>query len=621
MSKLNGFCAALLVAALSALAPSASATTDVIRAAITGSSASWQAMALGAYNAGNCAALGGTLVVHPPCFHYTSKISFNLFDTRPSFVGGGTNNDPGGIWIVWDSPTGTQTRNVWFFLKVDSIVGDRCFFANPKCSAQVPAGYNWTTQLGNKIAFGLWGNDTVPPSDVTVKFATAGGIPINTAATDIRPEDALFETCRVNSALGNGAAGGFGDGLDGLGYNTNNTAGDCPAFGAPLNKLVGTPIASGISPATGATANPLAFNISGHDPFTNRVVAAGTVMNIGAAPIVFVFSRSSTANAGLAGATDITDAQAQNIFSGADCNASEVGAGPAPIDVYLREPLSGTMGTAELSVFRRQDKTIPPQNTYGTSQETGVNATTLSATPCTAGGGTRTRGIGTGEVVGGVKASGGAHNDGIAYTFFSFGNVSGIANSGSYGYLTLDGQDPLGVDTGANNTTNQRLPVCDATVNPCLESDYWSTNSFPSLRAGNYTAWQLLRLVTSNTGPVKALLQTSYQYVVSGTPDFIPDQKTTVGTQTDPGVTIFHSHFQQRGGDDQVLGPVATNGPAGGFVNRNPPIVATDHGGEAGGCTIATPTSTTDATWPAKKKNYIQSNVTGSGATCTLARD
>ena len=54
------------------------------------------------------------------------------------------------------------------------------------------------------------------------------------------------------------------------------------------------------------------------------------------------------------------------------------------------------------------------------------------------------RGIGTGEVTngpGGTSSGDGVLNtpDSIAYTFFSFGNVSKLGKSVKYGYLMIDG--------------------------------------------------------------------------------------------------------------------------------------------------------------------------------------
>jgi hypothetical protein len=527
----------------------------------------WQTIALGAYNGGNCTT--AKVAVHRPCFHYTDNTKFNLNDTRPTRSGGTTNVDPGDVWIVWDSPTGTEVRNVWVYLKVDSVVGDRCFFANPACNITSPSGYNWST-VGSKISSALWGADTVPPADVQSLFTASTGVLVNTAATDIRPEDAQFASCRVNSALGSGA---FGDGLDGLGYGTKTPSGTCPAFGAPLSQLVGSPIKSGIAGST-ATANVLAFNISGTDPFTNSTVPAAITIDVGAAPIVFITSQT----AGLKGAKNGTDSGLQNIFSGADCNASALGLSSAAIHAYLREPLSGTFNTTEASVFRRPTENTPTKKVIGVSQEKNVGATNpLSNTPCVAGGGTRTRGIGTSEVVSGVQNSAGTGTDGIAYAFFSFGNVSKITGA-NYGYLTLEGVDPIGPYLGE---VNQQLPSCTA---PCTETSIWGSTggSFPSLRAGKYSAWSLLRMVTTsaNSTSLTDLVNGSHTYVVNDTPDYIP----ALATAGDPGLKIFHSHYQQRDGNNGKLGVVPTNGT----FNSGGNPTGGDKGGDMGGCTIST---------------------------------
>ncbi len=596
MSRMNTVFAALVVGAVAALVSSASAATTSSPVIVaSGSSAMWQTIGLAAYNGGGCTT--ASVAVHPPCFHYTDNTKFNLNDTRPVSLGGTTAVDTGDIWIVWDSPTGTQKRNVWAYIKVDSVVGNRCFFANPACNISSPSGYIWST-TGGKISSTLWGADTVPPADVQSLFTAVKGLAVNTAATDIRPEDAEFAECRVNSALGNGVPG-FGDGLDGLGYNSNNPAGTCPQFGAPLSRLVGSPILSGTSTST---ANVLAFNISGHDPFSNLSVPVPQSVDVGADPIVFVFSRSTTVNSGLNGATNATDGQLQAVFSGDNCDAAEFGLSSAPINVYLREPLSGTMNTTEASVFRRPVETVPTQKVLGESQEKGVAAAKLSNTPCTAGG-ARTRGIGTGEVVGDVFASGGSNLDGIAYAFFSFGNVGKLAGSANYGYLTLNGEDPIGL-----GSPTQQLPTCTV---PCSEASLWGSSgaSFPALRAGNYSAWSLLRMVTGSIHKTSLvdLVNGSHKYVVDDTPDYIPALATTGTSGTDPGLLFFHTHYQQRDGNDGKIGVAPNNGT---FSGGNP--TGSDKGGDMGGCTISTSgiTTTTDI-------NFIQ---VGPGTTCSSTK-
>jgi hypothetical protein len=595
MSRKKRVFAALVVGAMAALASSASAVTSVPVIVASGSSAMWQTIGLAAYNGGSCTT--ASVAVHPPCFHYTDNTKFNLNDKRPVSLGGTAAVDTGDIWIVWDSPTGTQKRNVWAYVKVDSVVGNRCFFANPACNITSPSGYVWGT-TGSKISSTLWGADTVPPADVQSLFTSAKGLGVNTAATDIRPEDAAFAQCRTNSALGNGVPG-FGDGLDGLGYNANNSAGTCPAFGATLSQLVGSPILSGTSTST---ANVLAFSISGHDPFTNSAVTAGQTVDVGADALLFVFSRSTTVNTGLKGATNATSSALQAVFSGDNCDATEFGLPTATINVYLREPLSGTMNATEASVFRRPVETIPTQKVLGESQEKGVGAAKLSNTPCSAGG-ARTRGIGTGEVIADVLASGGTNLDGITYAFFSFGNVKSLSASANYGYLTLDGQDPIGL-----RSTTQQLPSCTV---PCSEASLWGTSgtSFPALRAGNYSAWSLLRMVTNTAHKTSLtdLVNGSHKYVVDDTPDYIPALATTGTSGTDPGLLIFHSHYQQRDGNDGKIGTAPSNGT---FSGGNP--TGGDKGGDMGGCTISTSgiTATT-------KGNFIQ---VGPGTTCSSTK-
>ncbi len=172
--------------------------------------------------------------------------------------------------------------------------------------------------------------------------------------------------------------------------------------------------------------------------------------------------------------------------------------------------------------------------------------------------------------------------DGIGYTFFSYGNVSGIANSASYGYLTLNGIDGIfhkygtTIDPGQPSIAgalpgSANLPATcagGAGSFPCAEGKIWSGNlSFPNLRNGSYRAWSLLRIVSNGTALASAnLLVTGAQsYAVNTVPDFVPALKVTGG---DPGLALLRSHYTQAG-----VAPVniATTG---------------DKGGDAGGCIL-----------------------------------
>ena len=548
MSRLKAGFAVLILAVIASGVPQAQAATNV-KVMIAGSSALWQTLALGAYNGGKCVA-GGTA----PCKHYTAK-NFNLTDTRPTAKGGTNATDPGNIWIVWDSSAAT---NIWAYIKVDSVVGTRCYFAQPHCNVNIspfPAA-------GNLISSALWGDhssDSTPPAAISALFGP--GVSVSVAATDIRPEDGLFAQCRANSVLGGGL-----DGLDGLGYGVNGS-GICPTFGASLAQLEGKDILSG-APGSTSTAHPLAFKISGNDPFTNKPIPAATTVPVGASPIVFVTQRT----AALKSVTNASDAQLKSIFSGTNCNASVFGAPARAIQAYLREPLSGTMNTTEYTVFR-----YPNQS--GTSQETRVGSTNpLTGTLCAAGGGKRSRGIGTGEEVTLVQNSvANFGTDGVGYTFFSYGNVSSIASSANYGYLQLNGVDGVfasytggdpgepghGTIPGAAN-----LPASCHGAFPCPESKIWKGGlSFPHLRDGSYRAWSLLRLVSNGVALTNARLVVakSQTFVVNNTPDYVP--ATKIGT--DPGLKLLRSHY----------GAGASNAP--------------EKGRDVGGCIQATGSTTT----------------------------
>jgi len=548
MTRIKIVFAALSLAAIMNVGSQANAQT--LKLVLAGSSAQWQTLALGAYNGGNCVS-GGTA----PCFHYTNS-SFNLTDTRPTLKGGSAAVDTGNIWIIWDS---AATPNVWAFIKVDSGVGDRCYFAQPHCNVNVTT----FPAPSNLIGTTLWGDnssDTLPSTAIQNLFTSATAL-VTAAASDIRAEDALFATCRANSKLGGGA-----DGLAGLGYGVN-ASGVCPKFGAALANLQGQDIQSAY-PGSTSTAHILAFALTGKDPFSGTAVPVATTVPVGAAPVIFVVSRTGA----LAGATNATDAEVQTMFSGANCDGGVVGGSGGPVSVYLREPLSGTMNTTEYSVFRYV-------NAIGKSQETGVNAVNPLSSTCNSGG-SRYRAIGTGEEVKSVLNSNANHgNDGIGYTFFSYGNVSSIANNANYGYLTLDGIDGIfhiygtTIDPGQPSTPGvlpaaSNLPATCSGAFPCPEKAIWKGNlSFPNLRNGSYRAWSNLRSISNGTAlsALATLIQSSQTYVVSSTPDFVPAAK--VGS-LDPGLPLLRSHYLQEG-----ITPVnvATTG---------------DRGGDAGGCIL-----------------------------------
>ncbi len=587
MSRSKSILAVLLLTAIAFIVPQAEAAVTV-EVTIAGSSAMWQTMALGAYSLAGAGA-----------GHWTSASNvINLSDTRVT----PNNVDAGTIWIVWNS-TGTK---VWSFLKVDSVVGDRCYFAQPQCTVNATAA-NLSGSGSSQISSVLWGADSALPATVLNIFTA--GTPTTVAATDIRPEDGAFAACRVNSSLGAGVGGSASDGLDGLGYNNNNAAGVCPATGLSSGHYVGSPILSGY-PGSASAANVLAFNITGADPITGKAIPHFTVIEVGAAPIVFVDARANH----LAGLTNASDVQLQKAFSGTNCDASAFGLTAGGIGIFLREPLSGTMNTTEATVFRKPD--VYPNNILGISQEANVgnnNPLAGQAGTCLAGAGARYRGIGTGEAVKWVQNSNkNIGEDGIAYTFFSYGNVSSIANNSAYGYITLNGVDPIfasytGGDPGqpGNGTlpAAANLPASCGASFPCPENQIWSGGlSFPNLRSGAYGSWSIVRLVSTTSSKAltnaNALVKHSQGFVVSSVPDYVPFKKTVAGSITDPGLKYLRSHYQQYDGSGALLGAAPVNkgtneagGDMGGCILKNTLTTTQDVNADLGSACVTRPTT------------------------------
>jgi ABC-type phosphate transport system substrate-binding protein len=491
----------------------------------------WQTAAIGAW-----AQLAGTspqhFTVKGSC---TSGNCAQIHDSRSASI----LPEGGNLWVVW-STDNPSLINVWAYLSVDSVVGNRSYFATPRTTLQIDpeteTGSGFSTQL---ISSALWGNDAANlPSNVYTALNNAA---ITTAFTDIRPEDARFASCRTLNELETGT-------YLGLGYGTGTTC----------STLIGTQILSAFSTTV---ANPVAFSIKGTDPFTGETIAPYTTVDVGASPIVFIVNRTNGSGLGAGGAgtptiTNLTTAMAQTLWSGTECDTNVFGtsAPETPVYVMQREPMSGTMNTTEFTTFRCGNTAgtagtcpVTGNTSYHNSQEKNVvpppQGTTNANNPlnlaCTAGGGSRMRAIGTSEMVGtAVKNT----TDSIGYTFWGYGNVSKIAGTTSYGYLTLNGIDPI-----QSSYSNGELPVCESNgvsgICPATPG-----TSFPNLRSGAYTAWSVLRVVTNASGVsltnTKILVNAIENNVNGYVPDFVPFKP--VGT-TEPGLQIYRSHYLQSG--------------------------------------------------------------------------
>ena len=535
MTRSKLLCSALLLLATVVSVPAANAQVTV-KFIGAGSSAMWQIMAIAAYNdlAGASAhhfTVKGTCGSGPCAYIDDSQRSSSIA------------NEAGNLWIVWDD---AQTK-VWAYIAVDSVVGVRSFMAAPRTLLQIDGDVvTGTAGTTNLISSDLWGSDatTVP----TAIYNALSGTAFTAGATDIRPEDAFYASCRAVGALDTTT-------YEGLGYGS----------GCNGATLVGTQIQSAFS---GATANPVEFVLDGNqDPFTNNTVPASTTIPVGAAPILFLINKTNTSHLGAVDGSgnpifnNIAHADALTLFSGDECDTDAFHASGAPpnssVEVMLREPLSGTMNTTEFTTFRLSGSSASStqEKNVGDPSNPPTSNNPLNKS-CAAGGGHRRRGIGTGEIVGTA-----VHNnaDSIGYAFFSYGNVSSIANTLSYGYLKLDG-----VDGSIGGTyTDGKLPACPG-PNFCPAT---AGSSYPHLRDGTYRAWSIVRLVTDATGDghdnAAALVSAAQSHINEKVPDFVP----FVGSGQEPGLTRYRSHFTQAG--------ISPNNGLGS---------AAEAGGDMGGC-------------------------------------
>jgi|HubBroStandDraft_6_1064221.scaffolds.fasta_scaffold00141_36 hypothetical protein len=616
------------------------------------------------------------------------------------------------VWVCSVStspcPAGNVT-DIWAYLSVDSTVGNRLFLAQPS-TTQHGALLQLNTTAGGGVAatspdnaaspgildFGAPGNgasatcpsgfssncdDAALDNEVIIALGGSTGTPIIDGMTDIRPEDAKYAT---NRSLGSPV-------------DTSSTCGAPPCRSWALGYGPG-PIGTGIqSSISTAKATPVQFGLPGYtDPITSIAVPTTIkVIPVGESPIIFVANRSNTANglgqacAGACGAAPwaasywasnlwdqhpyppnglppapVTRRPLGNMFTGHDCGVDNAVFQPtdtgnrgvtapvvnAPITLWLREPLSGTMNTTEFSEFRIYGTTNgngAPGNGQPalTSQEQNVvppGDNPLKNKACVTFGGVRSRGVGTGEVLTGSSGAGGVLNtpDSMAYAFFSFSNVSKLAGSAKYGYLTIDGVDPLfdnysntAGDAGqpaVNGTPTSwgELPLCnEATGIPvkCRANAVWthadaicSGNtgcSFPHLRDGTYPAWSELRLLcdtnnahclaTSDIYGGEALVENLQSDIhnsnFGGVPDLLPFSEAAAGALSfnppfgDVGFVREHYAYQLSTGNPNTA-PTSTHQsapkvsfgsePCGGGGAGTPvtgPTPSAECGGDAGG--------------------------------------
>jgi hypothetical protein len=478
--------------------------------------------------------------------------------------------EAGTFFVAWDN--NSSPIKIWSYLSVDTIVGQRLFFAVPRATQQVDSGA-LTAAGQNKVPAAILLNHqtSADQPDETAGIPSAVLSAIQTtftaAISDVRPEDAKFE---VNRILATFTASGTG-----LGYGNPANA---TCFQAPDSWTVSNILGCPIYGTWGGRSVPVQYALTGTDPFTSKPAWKYKTIEVGAEPIIFVYNASNASGLGVLGADgnvafkNLNRITAAEVFNGAlgrgqDLDPSltaalqGISANP-PVFPILREPLSGTMTTTEFNVFRtiEMQKDLP----NASSQETGVNLGNSCALNSNCpdplylpgpGSSIRYRAIGTGAEISGVSNVGGVKHiaDSIGYAFFSFGNVNPIGGSSGVGrYVTLDGVDPINaaygtyVSDGVTYNPGQ-LPLCLA---PCIAT---GGTSLPNVRNGSYGAWSIIRAVSDATGVnltnTQALVTAAQNEVNNTTADFVPFVCTnTTGLCTgEPGLHVFHSHFTPAG--------------------------------------------------------------------------
>ena len=586
---MRGTKAFFVVVVLTAIVGLASAAHAQVQFVGVGSSAMFNTISAAAFT-DLCSSRAGS-----DCRHWSAK-GKNSADNQNWAQGVDSRNsaipvEAGSFFVAWDN--NSAPIKIWSYLNVDTIVGERLFFAVPRATQQIDSG-----------ALSTAGQNLVPPQILLNRQTSAdqpdetAGIPsavlsaiqttFTAAISDVRPEDAKFE---VNRILATFATNG-----NGLGYgNPANTTCFQPPDSWTVSNILGCPIYG----TWGGRSVPVQYSITGTDPFTAKPAWKYKTIEVGAEPILFMYNASNTSGLGVLGPDGNVAFKNLNRFTAAyafngilgraqDLDPSltlalqGISSNP-PINPILREPLSGTMTTTEFNVFRTIEtlKEIPT----AASQETGVNLANACSLGSNCpdplflpgpGGSVRYRAIGTGAEISGVSNVGGIKHiaDSIGYAFFSFGNVNPIGGaSGAGRYVTLDGVDPINqgygsyVSDGITYAPGQ-LPLC---VAPCIAA---GGTSLPNVRNGSYGAWSIIRAVTDATGinltNTQALVTAAQNEVNNTTADFVPFVcKDTTGLCTgEPGLHVFHSHF-------------APSGVAG--VPHNGNVTSTEVGGDVHG--------------------------------------
>src|SRR5262249_9311440 len=264
---------------------------------------------------------------------------------------------------------------------------------------------------------------------------------------------------------------------------------------------------------------------------TSQPVPAFQTFSIGAQPIIVGVSPTSD-TAGIGGATDINGFTLSLYFQGVLGRTTDMfrPTTTKAVDVYVREPLSGTYNTFEYSIpngtqyHGSQDFAncngagTVAQNPMGTGAGTGFNIGVPAIGGVTPG---RHRAIGTGHMTAALQA-GSSTNNRLGYFFWGAGNVSGLNN---VKYLRVNGIDPIQDSYLANGA----LPGSGFVGDPGIGANI----TFSGIQSGNYPIWSILRLVGRPASADVARMLTALNTIVASQKDFV----------TLSSLKVWHSHF------------------------------------------------------------------------------
>jgi hypothetical protein len=474
--------------------------------------------------------------------------------------------DYGALWVTWTTGvSGTCANpgpdaNVWAYISLDSVLGVRCYFAQPQCTLNA-GSFNQSTGQVTPLAAGTAGANALPgvvdtpiPASILNAF---NGQTISMAATDILPVDAKFASYSTLSQ----PCGSLGSGTQfiGLGY------GPGPFSPQPMYSYFSE-----------YYTNINDFNVYGTDPATGSPVPAYSITSVGAIPVIVLVNTSNANGFGSPQLTSVSRAQLSLLFTSLFLRTADaftqpfagVGATYYGVSALIPSPLSGSYNIFEHSLtnskefYRSLD--IANCDPYGSPT---ANPLISSRTEGGSGGSTSTtagryRVIGTTEMLSELQST----QDSIGFELWSAENFNAQNFSGSlnFKYLTVDGVDPLYstyIDGTIPQSGNGLLP----NVNMTHVAD------------GSYPIWNEERLITSPSNANLAVLFSSYTKAQLSfgagavRPDYIPDSQ----------LGVFHMHFAPVG-----VSFNATNTPADG-----PKICGAgsndEDGGDVGGLVLS----------------------------------